>query len=99
MKAPYDILTENVFTDYFNTAEDKELIKCENFEFDMELFGRTINSEWNLVCDRRSIGSFVEMCFLAGAALGSVLSGWVSDRFGRKHTLMCFATLQVICGK
>lgn len=64
----------------------------------MSLIGNTIISEWNLVCDRAYLASVVESCFLAGAGLGSVTSGWISDRFGRKHTLMAFATVQVICG-
>uniref|UniRef100_A0A182T940 Major facilitator superfamily (MFS) profile domain-containing protein n=1 Tax=Anopheles maculatus TaxID=74869 RepID=A0A182T940_9DIPT len=42
--------------------------------------------------------SIVEMCFLAGAALGSVGSGWISDQFGRRHTLMGFALIQGVTG-
>lgn len=74
-------------------------IQCHQFEFDHSLFGNTIIAEWNLVCDRAYLPSFVEMCFLTGAALGSVFSGWISDRFGRKHTLMWSAIIQAICGE
>lgn len=63
------------------------------------MFGNTIIAEWSLVCDKAYLTSFVEMCFLTGAAIGSVVSGWISDRFGRKHTLMCFAMIQAICGE
>lgn len=65
----------------------------------MSSIGKTIVSEWNLVCDRSYLTSVVESCFLAGAGLGSVISGWISDRYGRKPTLMVFATVQVICGE
>lgn len=33
-----------------------------------------------------------------GAGLGSVSSGWISDQYGRKHTLMVFATIQLATG-
>lgn len=65
----------------------------------MSLIGKTIISEWNMVCDRLYLSSVVESCFLAGAGLGSVTSGWISDRFGRKRTLMAFASIQFICGE
>ncbi|KAM7359682.1 organic cation transporter protein isoform 1-T2 [Cochliomyia hominivorax] len=72
---------------------------CNQFEFfndDIEY--TTLVQEFNLVCSRRQLLSVVEMCFLAGAAVGSVSSGWISDRFGRKHTLMGFALVQTIFG-
>lgn len=34
-----------------------------------------------------------------GAGLGSVSSGWISDQYGRKPTLMAFATIQLVTGK
>lgn len=54
--------------------------------------------EFELVCDR-NILSLVETCFLVGAAAGAVLSGWISDRFGRRHTLMAFVTIQSVFGE
>ncbi|XP_037951380.1 organic cation transporter protein [Teleopsis dalmanni] len=91
--------------DYFTlltlAAEDNtSYTNCKNFEFyhaegDTSV---TLVEEFNLVCGRRNLLSVVEMCFLAGAAIGSVSSGWISDRFGRKHTLMCFASIQAIFG-
>lgn len=51
------------------------------------------------MCGRASMVSVVEMCFLAGAAVGSLLSGWISDQFGRRYTLLIFATIQTIIGE
>lgn len=34
-----------------------------------------------------------------GAGLGSVSSGFLSDQYGRRPTLMAFATIQLVTGK
>ncbi|XP_017056168.1 organic cation transporter protein isoform X1 [Drosophila ficusphila] len=92
------------------TYEDNQLInwpanatelgyrKCQHFEFsDEEGTAKTLVQEFELVCGR-DILSLVETCFLVGAAAGAVLSGWISDRFGRRHTLMAFVTIQSVFG-
>lgn len=99
LNAPYDTLDAFNLTDYFSNATSIELIECKSWEYDMSLIGNTIVSEWSMVCDRLYLGSVVESCFLAGAGLGSVTSGWISDQYGRKHTLMVFAAVQLVTGK
>lgn len=99
LNAPFESLNATSFIDFFNSKPNLELIECSSFEFDMSLIGKTIVSEWNLVCGRLYLASVVESCFLAGAGFGSVTSGWISDQYGRKNTLMAFASLQFICGK
>ncbi|XP_053680696.1 organic cation transporter protein [Anopheles nili] len=99
--APYESLTIDTFADYFRSGAGRnttDLTTCEAYEFDDTIFGQTIIAEFGLVCDRSHLASIVEMCFLAGAALGSVSSGWISDQFGRRHTLMWFALLQGVTG-
>ncbi|KAH8384100.1 hypothetical protein KR009_012128 [Drosophila setifemur] len=72
--------------------------QCRHFEFsDEDGPGKTLVQEFELVCER-NILSLVETCFLVGAAAGAVLSGWISDRFGRRHTLMAFVTIQSVFG-
>ncbi|KAM8705756.1 hypothetical protein ACLKA7_010114 [Drosophila subpalustris] len=72
--------------------------QCQQFEFsDVDGDAKTLVQEFGLVCGN-NITSFVEMCFLMGAAAGAVLSGWISDRFGRRHTLMTFVSIQTIFG-
>lgn len=98
LNAPYQTLDAFNVTDFLASGVH-ELIPCTSWEFDMSLIGKTILSEWNLVCDRLYLGSVVESCFLAGAGLGSVTSGWISDQHGRKNTLMAFASVQLVTGK
>lgn len=98
LNAPYSALDAFNVTDFLANGVN-ELVPCTSWEFDMSLIGNTILSEWNLVCDRLYLGSVVESCFLAGAGLGSVTSGWISDQYGRKHTLMAFASVQLVTGK
>ncbi|XP_055695061.1 organic cation transporter protein [Lutzomyia longipalpis] len=93
----HEISIEN-FTTILSDALNETLTTCKSFDYDMELIGKTVISEWQLVCNRASMVSVVEMCFLAGAAVGSVCSGWISDQFGRRTTLMSFATVQCCIG-
>lgn len=85
------------FLDNINT--NVEYVECQLFEFDDSVIGRTVVEEWNLICGDMKFLSFVEMCFLAGAACGSITSGWISDRHGRRHTLMIAAIIQVVTGE
>lgn len=66
LNAPYNTLDAFNISDYLTNSTDFELIKCDSWEFDMSLIGKTIVSEWNLVCDRGFLASVVESCFLAG---------------------------------
>lgn len=61
--------------------------------------GSTIISEFNLVCDRQNLNSLGEMMFLAGVAIGGLICGIISDKCGRKRTLMASLLIQSILGK
>lgn len=72
--------------------------KCTRFEFKSDNSDATIQSEWNVVCDDATLLNVIEMCFLAGAAIGSLSSGTLSDEYGRRHTLMIVVALQALIG-
>lgn len=97
--APYHALDAFNLSDYFANTSSLKLVECKLWEYDMSLIGKTIVSEWSMVCDRLYLASVVESCFLAGAGLGSVTSGWISDQYGRKPTLMTFAAIQLVTGE
>lgn len=83
----------------FQSNDTFEMEKCTRFVFDSEISDTTIQSEWNVVCEDASLLHFIEMCFLAGAAIGSLSSGTLSDEYGRRHTLMIVVALQAIIGE
>ncbi|KAG5894036.1 hypothetical protein JTB14_037882 [Gonioctena quinquepunctata] len=72
----------------------QERIKCSKWEFGGE--GSTIISDFDLVCDRENLNSFGEMTFLAGVAIGGLVCGVLSDKYGRKRTLMASVLIQSI---
>lgn len=76
-----------------------QMMACERFEFDQTVSHTTIQSEWDVVCEHSTLLSLIEMCFLAGAATGSLSSGALSDEYGRRHSLMFFVALQAAIGK
>lgn len=79
-------------------ADAGEMEKCTRFEFGAQNSDWTIQSEWNVVCDDAAMLNVIEMCFLAGAAIGSLSSGTLSDEYGRRHTLMIVVALQATIG-
>ncbi|XP_016995417.2 organic cation transporter protein isoform X1 [Drosophila takahashii] len=89
---------DNQLVNWPANASEMGYRQCRHFEFsDEEGSAKTLVQEFELVCGR-DILSLVETCFLVGAAAGAVLSGWISDRFGRRHTLMAFVTIQSVFG-
>lgn len=75
------------------------LISCTGWEFDKnDNMGNTWTSEWNLVCDKEYLKNVAEMFFLLGVATGGIISGYLSDKFGRKTMLFISAILQTIFG-
>lgn len=65
--APYDVLSNLNFTDYMtHNVSSSNFIECKSWEYDMSLIGKTIVSEWSMVCNKGYLASVVESCFLAG---------------------------------
>lgn len=52
-----------------------------------------------MVCDKEYLKNVAEMFFLLGVATGGIISGYLSDKFGRKMMLFISAVLQTIFGE
>lgn len=61
--------------------------------------GNTWTSQFNLVCDSEYLKNVAEMFFLVGVATGGIISGYLSDRFGRRTMLFWSVIFQTIFGK
>ncbi|KAH8361820.1 hypothetical protein KR200_001275, partial [Drosophila serrata] len=78
---------------------DRQLVACEKWEYEThDNVGNTWTSEWDLVCDKEHLKNVAEMFFLLGVATGGILSGYLSDKFGRKKMLFISAVLQTLFG-
>ncbi|KRF82949.1 organic cation transporter protein isoform X1 [Drosophila virilis] len=81
------------------TADDGKLIACNSWEYATnDNVGNTWTSQWDLVCDKEHLKNVAEMFFLLGVATGGIISGYLSDKFGRKTMLFISAVLQTIFG-
>ncbi|XP_063363269.1 organic cation transporter protein-like [Cydia amplana] len=66
---------------------------CVKYGYDTSPMDSTIVSEWDLVCDRAWMASFTQMMLQFGILTGSIVYGFLSDRYGRRITF-----LASICG-
>ncbi|KAM6226143.1 solute carrier family 22 member 6 [Porphyrio hochstetteri] len=60
------------------------------------IFTHTIVTEWDLVCESKSLRQVAQSIYMAGILLGSGLFGILSDKFGRRALLTwCYLQLGV----
>ncbi|XP_028166129.1 organic cation transporter protein-like [Ostrinia furnacalis] len=78
--------------------ENKCYSECMKYEYDTGIFDNTIVSEWDLVCERRWLASFTQMVLQLGILIGSILFGFLSDRYGRKNTFLLSITTLIAFG-
>ncbi|XP_051543068.1 solute carrier family 22 member 17-like [Myxocyprinus asiaticus] len=57
-----------------------------------------IVTEWDLVCTRYWLVPVEEVCFILGILTGSLAFGYMSDRLGRRKSLLVSLTLTVVFG-
>lgn len=83
-----DTLTSGVHIDAMNNTCYSN---CKKYEYDATPFVNTIISEWDLVCERQWLASFTQMVLQLGVLIGSIVFGFLSDRY--VHFLFLIITL------
>ncbi|VVC94746.1 unnamed protein product [Leptidea sinapis] len=71
---------------------------CSKYSYNLSPFDNTIISEWDLVCERAWLASFTQMVLQFGILLGSIVFGFLSDRYGRKNTFLVSITSLILFG-
>ncbi|XP_035628744.1 solute carrier family 22 member 6 [Oncorhynchus keta] len=104
----WQLLSENgtysqkVKRDSSNDTEgllDAELQGCKDgWEYSMTEMSSTIISEWDLVCDLRSLKQMGQTIYMGGVLVGAVIFGGLSDRFGRRFLLLISNLLMAVGG-
>ncbi|XP_072356423.1 solute carrier family 22 member 7-like [Scyliorhinus torazame] len=65
------------------------IVGCQNgWEYNQSQFTSTLATEWDLVCDNRSLNEAATTIFFVGVMLGALLFGYLSDKFGRRRMLL-----------
>ncbi|XP_015267426.1 PREDICTED: solute carrier family 22 member 6-A-like [Gekko japonicus] len=62
--------------------------------YDTTVFTSTIVTEWDLVCDSRTLKQMAQSIYMAGVLVGAIVFGGLSDKFGRK-ALLIWSCLQM----
>uniref|UniRef100_A0A671Q8K6 Solute carrier family 22 member 4-like n=1 Tax=Sinocyclocheilus anshuiensis TaxID=1608454 RepID=A0A671Q8K6_9TELE len=68
----------------------------DGWEYDTGTYISTIVSEWDLVCSDNWRAPLTTSLFFCGVLTGSVISGQMSDRFGRKKVLFVTMGIQTV---
>uniref|UniRef100_A0A3B5L2M2 Solute carrier family 22 member 6 n=1 Tax=Xiphophorus couchianus TaxID=32473 RepID=A0A3B5L2M2_9TELE len=85
----------------YNSTNTTDLptIPCQNgWVYDNSIFKSTLATEWDLVCDKRSVNRATATIFFMGVMIGAAAFGYLSDRFGRKRTLLVSYIITTIFG-
>ncbi|XP_067328515.1 solute carrier family 22 member 6-A-like [Anolis sagrei] len=68
----------------------------DGWTYDRSMFPSTIVSEWDLVCDAWTLRQMAQSLYMAGVLIGSLIIGFLSDRFGRKALIVwCYMQMGV----
>ena len=83
-------------TMFKNTSANVERVPCEKgWVFDMAKYGETLSTEHSLVCEKFHLRALTQNLYSAGTA-GSLLTGLLSDRWGRRKTIYLLVILMII---
>jgi MFS family permease len=84
------------------TCTDPSLDRCDKscseHVFDNSTFTNTIQMEWDLVCERKSLANLSQMIFMFGILVGNMVFGAIADNMGRRNPLVIAVIMQLIFG-
>lgn len=70
--------------------------KCSEWQFDHSFYKKTLIDEFLLVCDREYYISMTKSIFQIGYLVASILTGWMSDKYGRLFTFKFSIILELV---
>ncbi len=86
-----DLNFEDVSFDSNHLALDK--IPCGAWDYDNSWYLNTIAQKFDLVCDEAILNKVASSTFFAGTGVGVFIAGLLSDKIGRKRTILIFIAL------
>jgi len=75
-----------------------EYVECTDWEFDRSFWKNTIIMEFKLVCEREKYIKFTQQVTFFGLMCGVLCAGLISDRFGRRRSMLLLLFMSVISG-
>ncbi|KAM8899150.1 solute carrier family 22 member 6 isoform 2-T2 [Spinachia spinachia] len=80
-------------------GSDVDLQGCtDGWSYNMTEMTSTIISEWDLVCDQRSLKQMGQTIYMGGVLVGALFFGSMSDRYGRRILLILSNLLMAVAG-
>ncbi|XP_068590611.1 solute carrier family 22 member 7b.1 [Cebidichthys violaceus] len=78
---------------------DPPTVRCQSgWVYDNSTFTSTLATEWDLVCDRKSLTQTTSTIFFFGVMIGAVAFGFLCDKYGRKNTLLASYIMAIVFG-
>ncbi|XP_049879913.1 uncharacterized protein LOC126376513 [Pectinophora gossypiella] len=68
---------------------------AHGWRFNTEHYTRTLVTEFSLVCDKEWLPRTSNTLFWVGSIFGNLFFGWMSDRYGRRPTILLMILLEV----
>uniref|UniRef100_A0A4D5S1U4 Putative organic cation/carnitine transporter n=1 Tax=Ixodes scapularis TaxID=6945 RepID=A0A4D5S1U4_IXOSC len=79
-------------------SENGVVTNCDAWNFDHSVFSWTLVEEWDLVCERSWLRPLSQSLYLIGMLFGNLIFPQVSDRFGRKVSVLLSSVMMLIFG-
>ncbi|KAF8777115.1 Organic cation transporter protein like [Argiope bruennichi] len=67
---------------------NEEPIKCTAWEYDNSFYKDTMVDQWDLVCEREWLIPIAKTVYMVAFLLAATLCGQLSDKFGRRKTMI-----------
>ncbi|XP_078058915.1 solute carrier family 22 member 6-A-like [Mustelus asterias] len=71
-----------------NATEAETRACTQGWEYDSSKFKASIVTEWDLVCEEKSLKWISQSVYMAGLLVGAMVLGRLADKFGRKTLLL-----------
>ncbi|XP_023229235.1 organic cation transporter protein-like [Centruroides sculpturatus] len=73
-------------------------IPCRSWEYDHSQYKNSVIQKWNLVCESSWLSSLAGSSFFMGFLVSAIVSGQISDRYGRRPVIISGLVLHLTFG-